>query len=259
MIRLSNSAIQLFKSCRRAYELKYVMGVIPMTSADALERGKSYHEKVEAYLHDEGFEFDNPKVDAMVIGGFASHIAPSLGNVTRVEEWFEKPLPNGNVIVGRCDGILPDSRILEHKTTSMPIDEAYIAGLQNDEQILTYLWAYGVNDIVYTVCKTPTIRQKQNETGEEYYLRCCAWYAEDTASKVGTIDVYRSDAEIKEFEQELCDISEEIEKTSLFYRCPGNCMKWGRQCEYFPICRNYDPRIVYVNFKQRKEKQHEIE
>lgn len=254
MIRISNSAIQTFKNCRRAYELRYVMGVTPIASAEALERGRTYHEKVESVLKNGSLEFSDPKIDAMVVGGFMAHIEPELGEVKAVEEWFEKPLPNGNIIVGRCDGIKADGRIVEHKTTSGILDEAYIAGLQNDEQILTYMWAYGTNDIVYTVCKTPTIRQKKEEADEDYYLRCCSWYAEDTGSKVGIVEVHRSPEEIAEFEKELCAITEEIEKAQLFYRCPGNCMKWGRQCEYFSICRNYDPSLTYIGFERREKK-----
>ena len=200
MIKLSNSAIQTFKNCRRAYELKYVMGVLPITSAETLERGRSYHEKIENILNREGFNSTDPKIDAMAVA-FLTYVLPKLGQVERVEEWFEKPLPNGNVIIGRADGILPDGRIVEHKTTSANLDEAYIAGLQNDEQILTYMWAYGANDIVYTVCKTPTIRQKKDETDEEFYLRCCDWYKDDTESKIGIIEVYRSPEEIAEFEK----------------------------------------------------------
>ena len=250
MIKLSNSAIQTFKNCRRAYELRYVLGVVPLACPDVLERGRGYHSKVEAVLKGETFDFTDPKIDAMV-AAFIAHISPMLGTVKAVEEWFEKPLPNGNVIVGRCDGILSDGRILEHKTTSANLDEAYVAGLQNDEQILTYMWAYGVNKIVYTVCKTPTIRQRQNETDDEYYLRCCSWYTEDTQHKIGIIEVERSRDEINEFAEELNAMTDEIEKAHLFYRCPGNCMKWGRQCEYFSICRNYDPNVAYIGFEKR--------
>lgn len=254
MIKLSHSAIQAFKSCRRAYELRYIEGVTPIVSAEALERGKTYHGKVEAILKGESFDLTDPKVDAMA-AAFLAHISPFLGEVKSVEEWFEKPLPNGNIIVGRCDGILPDGRIVEHKSTSGMLDETYIMGLQNDEQILTYMWAYGVNRIVYTVCKTPTIRQRRDETDEAFYLRCCGWYAEDTAHKVGIVEVERSPEEIAEFEHELCAISEEIEKAHLFYRCPTNCMKWGRPCEYFNICRNYDPALTYIGFERREKKQ----
>lgn len=252
-MKLSNSAIQAFKSCRRAYELRYVEGLFPSTTADALERGRGYHGRVESILKNETFEMDNPKLDAMAIA-FMTHVLPVLdeAGVENVEEWFEKPLENGNVIVGRCDAKLSDGRIVEHKTTSGSIDEAYIAGLQNDEQILTYMWAYGVNDIVYTVCKVPTIRQKRDETDEEFYLRCCAWYTEDTESKIAIIEVHRSKEEIEEFEKELNGIAHEIENAKLFYRVPANCMKWGRPCEYMPVCRNYDPKLEYIGFERRK-------
>lgn len=46
-MRLSISKIKLFKSCRRAYELKYVEGLTPVQIASALQTGLSYHEKIE--------------------------------------------------------------------------------------------------------------------------------------------------------------------------------------------------------------------
>lgn len=252
-MRLSNSGIQCFKSCRRAYELKYIEEIVPTISADALERGKSYHEKVEDLLAGRELEFDNPKTDAMALA-FQAHVIPKIGKVTTVEEWFTKNITEDHAIVGRCDGRLADGRIIEHKTTSGALDEAYIFGLQNDEQILTYMWAYGVNDILYTVCKTPTIRQKQNESEDEFRIRCFEWYDDDTEHKIGTIDVHRSPEEILEFAEDLRKMAIEIDGTTNFYRCPSNCMKWGRPCEYMPICRNYDPNMQYTGFERRERK-----
>ena len=250
-MKLSNSGIQCFKSCRRAYELKYIEDIIPLQSADALERGKSYHEKVEALLNGETFDMDNPKTDAMALA-FQRYVMPKLGEVQAVEEWFHKKIGRTkHEIVGRCDGRLADGRLLEHKTTSANLDEAYIFGLQNDEQILTYMWAYGVNDIVYTVCKTPTIRLCKNETEDEFRERCFAWYSEDTEHKIGIINVYRSPEEIAEFAEALKLMAKEIASCKNYYRCPSNCMKWGRPCEYMAICRNYDPQMEYAGFERR--------
>lgn len=250
---LSNSGIQCFKSCRRAYELKYVEGIIPTQNAEVVERGKSYHEKVESLLMGEDFQYDNPKTDAMAIA-FAKYVMPKIGKVEAVEEWFEKPLGDtGHTLVGRCDGRLPNGRLIEHKTTSGNLDEAYIYGLQNDEQILTYMWAYGVNNILYTVCKTPTIRMKQNETEDEFRERCVEWFAEDTEHKIGTIEVYRSPEEIAEFGEALNMMAEEISSCHNYYRCPSNCMRWNRPCEYMAICRNYDPQMEYANFERREK------
>ena len=252
-MKLSNSGIQCFKSCRRAYELKYIEGVYPIASPEVLQRGSSYHEKIEAVLKGESFELTDPKTDAMALA-FCSHILPNLGKVEAVEEWFEKPVGK-HTIIGRCDGRM-NGKILEHKTTSADLDDAYIIGLQNDEQILTYMWAYGVNDILYTVCKTPTVRQKQNETDEQFRQRCFDWFSEDTEHKIGTINVYRSPEEIAEFEEALKLMVDEIEHCHNYYRVPSHCMKWGRPCEYASICRNYDPQMEYVGF-ERRERYHE--
>lgn len=251
-MRLSNSRIQCFKSCRRKYELKYVENIVPVQNAEALERGKSYHEKVEMLLKGEEFDFDDPKTDAMALA-FQKHIMPQIGKVEAVEEWFERPLPDGNVLCGKCDGRLEDGRILEHKTTSADLDEAYIASLQNDEQILTYMWAYEVNEILYTVCKTPTIRIKKDESEDDFRQRCLEWYDTDTPLKIGTIDVFRMPDEIKEFGADLEAISDEINHCKRFYRVPSHCMKWGRPCEYMGICRNFDPQMEYIGFERRKE------
>ena len=248
-MRLSNSGIQCFKACRRKYELKYIEDVIPVQNADVLERGKSYHEKVEMLLSGQAFEFDDPKTDAMALA-FRKHVMPKIGSVEAVEEWFHKELPDGDTIVGRCDGRLADGRLIEHKTTSGDLDEAYIAGLQNDEQILTYMWAYGVNNILYTVCKTPTIRLKKDEDEDDFRARCLEWYDTDTELKIGTIDVYRSPEEIEEFDRDIKRIAKEIHDCEFFYRVPSHCMKWNRPCEYMAICRNYDPQMEYVGFKK---------
>lgn len=256
-MRLSNSRIQCFKSCRRKYELKYVEDIVPVQNAEALERGKSYHEKVEMLLNGEEFAFDDPKTDAMAMA-FQRHIMPQIGKVEAVEEWFERPLPDGNVLVGKCDGRLADGKILEHKTTSADLDEAYITSLQNDEQILTYMWAYGVNEILYTVCKTPTIRLKKDESDDDFRQRCFEWYDTDTDVKIGTINVFRSPEEIAEFGKDLEAISDEINNCKRFYRVPSHCMKWGRPCEYMGICRNFDPQMEYIGFERRKE-YHEAE
>lgn len=256
-MRLSNSRIQCFKSCRRKYQLKYIENVVPVQSAEALERGKSYHEKVEMLLSGKMFDFDDPKTDAMALA-FQKHIMPKIGKVEAVEEWFERPIDGDRVIVGKCDGRLDSGRILEHKTTSQALDEAYVMGLQNDEQILTYMWAYGVNNILYTVCRTPTIRLKQNETDEEFRQRCFDWYSEDTEQKIGTINVYRSPEEIAEFAKDLEKMVAEIGLCTNYYRVPSHCMKWGRPCEYASICRNYDSQMEYVGF-ERRERYHEAD
>ena len=250
-MRVSNNSIQTFKRCRRLWELQYRYCLKSTAIAPALETGLTYHEKVDQLLSTGSFKMDSdPKTNAMVLA-FQKYVLPQLDREFKTEEWFEHNTKAGNLVVGRYDGI-SDNYLLEHKTTSSRIDGAYWASLELEEQILTYMLASGRRKIVYTVCQKPTIRQSVNETAEEFQKRCVNWFDSDTRSKIGFQIIVRNDDEIKQFEQELDLMCKEIENCSNFYRNTCQCNRWGRPCEFMPICKNYDPNKSYVGF-ERKE------
>ena len=167
--------------------------------------------------------------------------------------------------MGRFDGIAEDGLIVEHKTTSADVDDEYVYNLQWDEQILTYMLASGKNEMYYTVCKKPTIRQKQNETSEQYYQRCCEWYGEETDKKIRVIKVTRSEQEVASHKTALKYIAgcmEDDENLSkgeyfkdefIYYRNCSQCTAYGRKCEFASICLDYDPKLEYVEFKKKEE------
>lgn len=252
-MKLSHSAIQCFKSCRRMYELKYIYGMEPIATSDSIERGLTYHELLENLLNGDPRPIDsceNPKVRAMAVA-FMRYIQPQIKKVEAVEDWFEFEINDNCSIIGRLDGRTTDGCVIEHKTTSGAIDGVYLQRLELDEQIPTYMIACGTTTIIYTVCQSPTIRQKRNETDEEFFQRCVDWYEEDTEKKIAVFYLSRSKSELQEFKQELDAISNEIANCKNFYRNPNHCMKWGRLCEYAPICKYYNPEEEYVQFRRR--------
>ena len=255
-MRVSNSQVGCFKACRRMYQLKYIYGVEPVEKPEALSRGLSYHAAIERMLKFEKADDLNldPKIKAMV-RRMHFHFRFDIG-VKEVEKWFEYKTPSGHTVIGRVDAIAENGRVIEHKTTSTAIDGAYFQRLEMDEQIPTYMIGNSTNEIIYTVCQTPTIRQKKNETDDEFENRCYDWY--DDASQDGkklAIEVLkRSPEQLELFGAEQDAIITEMENCSLFYRNPANCMKWGRMCEYAPICMHYDPAMEYIEFKKREDK-----
>lgn len=260
-MKLSTTKVKCYKACKRLYFLRYVEGLEYVPSIQSLEDGKTYHSKLEQ-LYKEGWftiDEDNPKISAMACA-YEKYIYPQF-KVNRAEEWFEFPLNEDHTLVGRYDGIAEDGCPVEHKTTSADVDDEYIYNLQWDEQILTYMLVSGKNEMYYTVCKKPTIRQKQTETAEQYYERCCAWYAEDTDKKIRVIKVTRNEKEVQEHYAALCYIAncmkeDETSKGSsrtVFYRNCSNCTAYGRKCEYASICLDYDPKLEYVEFKKKEE------
>jgi hypothetical protein len=238
------------------YELRYIEELYPVQKASTLQDGSDYHSGIERYYREGDFETDmsNPKISAMV-RAYINYVAenfPMLKEVKYCEEWFDHKLTQKHSIIGRCDAVALDGLPVEHKTTSAEINEDYEYALQWDEQVLTYMLAKGVTEMYYTVIRKPTIRQKQNETEEEFYERCFAWYAEDTERKIKVLKVTRSPQEIAEHRESLKVIAKEIEGCKHFYRNPCMCNAYGRRCEYESVCLNYNPELEYIEFEKKK-------
>lgn len=257
-MQVSQSQIRCFKACRRLYELKYIEGLQYNKDIEPLKVGASYHEKIEQLYSKGYFDCDNSKVDAMAFA-YEMFIYPKF-KVKVAEKWFEYQLNDKHSLIGRVDAIAEDGLLVEHKTTSSDITEEYVYNLQWDEQVLSYMLAYGVREMYYTVCKKPTIRQKTNETDEEFFERCCKWYEEDTEDKIKVFKVTRTDEEIEKYKQQLIETIDEMEKTTLFYNNTSNCTCWGRRCEYSSICLNYDAKLEYIDFTKvdKEEKRKEM-
>ena len=261
-MKLSASKIKCYKSCKRAYFFKYIEELVPVQDAEPLVAGKTYHSMIENLYKTGGVEVDvenNPKISAMA-KAYEKYIYPKF-SVVETEKEFEFNFSEDISLVGRFDGIAEDGCVVEHKTTSADVDDEYVYNLQWDEQILTYMLVSGRNEMYYTVCKKPTIRQKQNETAEEYYERCCAWYAEDTDKKIRVIKVTHNEKEVKAYKTALKYIAKDMQKDEkskkpkeyTFYRNCSNCTAYGRKCEYASICLDYDPKLEYVEFKKKEQ------
>lgn len=246
-MRLSISRVKLFKSCRRAYQLKYIEGLEPVEKSDALQTGLSYHEKLEQLYKDGFFDVTDYTKESAMAMAYKTYIYPEF-TVKSVEDWKSYTLRSGDTVVGRLDGIAEDGRLVEHKTTSQDITEEYEYNLQWDEQLLAYMLMTGQREVYYTVCRKPTIRIKKNETEEEFFHRMVEWYDEDTESKIRVMLISRTDEEIEQFRQELEQMDAEMNQTTNFYRNTNHCKCWGRRCEYSSICLNYDPAQEYVEF-----------
>lgn len=245
-MNISISKIKSFKSCRRLYELKYIEGLRSTQYAEALEIGKSYHALIDAYNKGEETDGGYTK-EAAMFQAYKKYIAPKF-TVKASEEWLEYDLGDGDMLVGKADGISEDGNIVEHKTTSSNITEQYEYDLQWDEQILAYMLMTGSRKVYYTVCKKPTIRQKQNETDEEFYQRMVEWYDTETDDKIRLIEIYRTDEEVETFKNELFAMRDEIKNAKHFYKNTCHCNMYGRRCEYSSVCLNYDPETDYIEF-----------
>ena len=258
-MRLSISKIKAFKSCRRLYELKYIEGLQPVQKSEALETGSNYHKLLEE-LNKNQYHwdyFDYSKERAMA-EAYYKYIFPKF-HVVKAEKWLEYDLGAGDKLVGCVDTITDDGHIVEHKSTGQEITEQYEYNLLWDEQILAYMLMTGDRKVWYTVCRKPSIRQKKDETDEEFFKRMVEWYDEDTDSKIRLLEIERTDEDVEQFRFELISMLDTMKKAESiheFYKNTCHCNMWGRRCEYSSVCLNYDPNQQYIDFI-REEKEYE--
>lgn len=245
MQNLSISGMRLFKACRRAYELRYLEGLRPVETSEAIQTGLRYHELIEALYRDGELPDEHTKEAAMA-AAYQKYIYPQF-RMKKCEEWLTR-----DRFVGRADGIAEDGCLVEHKTTSGDLEE-YEYGLQWDEQILMYMLLSGSRKVYYTICRKPLLRQKKTETDEEFYQRCVEWYDDDTDDKIRLIEITRTDDEVDDFADEIIRLAHEIDTCGHYYKNTANCRKWGRMCEYASVCLHYDPQEEYTEF-YREEK-----
>lgn len=226
----------------------------PIQKAEALETGSNYHSLLEELNKTGNFESDYSKESAMATA-YKKYIYPHF-KVTEAEKYVEYDLGNGDTLIGFVDGVTDNGYIVEHKTTGMDITEQYEYNLLWDEQILAYMLMTGMRKVYYTVCRKPTIRQKQKETDEEFFNRMVAWYDEDTDSKIRLLEIERTDEEVEQFRQDLEVIKATIQEAvqdKNFYKNTCHCNMYGRRCEYSSICLNYQPNAEYIDFYRKEE------
>lgn len=251
-MRASVSQIKSFKACRRKWELRYKEKLIPVTPAESLEVGHSYHAYLEMLENGEELPTDDFSKAAAMAQAYRKYIFPKF-RVTQAEAELEMQVGK-HILHGFVDGLSDDGYIVEHKTTSADISEGgeYEYNLLWDEQVLAYMALTGRRKVYYTVCRKPTIRIKKDETEEQFYHRMVAWYDEDTESKIRMFVVERTNDEVHDFIAEFEDICDEMEMTNHLYRNCLHCNSWGRRCEYASICLHYDPEQEYIEYRKEK-------
>jgi len=248
---ITTSMVRSYKACRRKFELEYIDLLKPSVTPEALAIGTSYHAKVEQLLREGLFEPSHDKTDIMA-DAFRRLIQPKLPPIQVVEQQFRFRLAPGIYLKGKIDALAVDGTPIEHKTSGVSPDENYIYRLNWDEQVAAYMLATGSNNLIYTVCQKPTIRQKQSESEDEYLQRCESWYDE---TKAVTFQVQRTLAELKTKQEELISIAKEMRAQKHFFRNPSHCQIMG--CPYSPICLDYDPEFI-LGFEKKLSRNEEL-
>jgi len=177
-------------------------------------------------------------------------------------------------LAGKFDAIAKEitGRVLlvEHKTTSSDITPGsdYWKMLRLDGQISIYFEGarssgFEVEACLYDVIRKPGIRplkatpeedrkfkkdgtlyanqRTEDETPDEFEDRLAAAIAEDPNRYFTRGEIVRLESEMDEAMYDVWSMGRQLRESELANRFPRNpdaCTRWGRTCEFFPVCCN---------------------
>ena len=230
---------------------------------------------VEAAFEVEGLsDEDRAKVEVLLFRYIDLYLeSDNQYEVEAIEKSYTLPIVNPKTgiestryfLTGFVDAVYRDKdgklHIIEHKTSSMANDD-YFDRVDIDIQVAIYAdllsrsTGEDVRSVIYDVIKKPKHVMNAGETDAEYEER-------KAASKTGRIkrkeaetydgfkhrlelavgddcfvrkEIVLTDETMDEYRRELWAIANEMGKCHEYYKCSGNCLKFGA-CPYMPLCK----------------------
>lgn len=189
MIRITHSSMVLAKTCLRAYQFRYVAGIVRERTDPPLRIGSLFHEGLEhgkvpekpdypgwcrdeeeQYKHDCDYELARAMIEA-----YLKYWKDDACETITCEQSFRREIRNPSSgrssrtveVAGKLDKIVktPDGRLalMEHKTTSEDLDPTsyYWQRLMLDQQVSLYYMHSDVKTVLYDVTRRPALKPKQ--------------------------------------------------------------------------------------------------
>ena len=271
MLRLSPSALSVFRDCPRKYSFRYVLGVEPVREDGKLAFGRAWDsatgacweggiEAAVSWLVANSAGLD--PVDAAKIAALLTHYHPPrerfefVGN--QVEQEIRPEGLRGIRVLCIADTLLKDLEtgqtvVRECKTTSREIEGfgPYWQRLQVDAQLGAYWHAFGASRIYYDVTQRPGIRccgKDEKEAGpgatpqqvvDAYQKRLEGLVVESPEKFFAWRPVDKTDADA---ESAMSDIREDCQrlreawKAQRWPRNSNHCINVYGTCPFLDVC-----------------------
>lgn len=279
--RLTHSAISMFRQCPRRYQHRYIDQIVPehWRESPALTFGSAVHNALEAWYKGEPLADDKRAVDPDVallvdaaMGAYQERYPFETWKPVAVEHQFDVPILDPDTgkasathrLSGKVDLIVEidgELWVVEHKT-STATESADLERVGIDAQVLSYADGIGietghdVTGVIYNVIKRCMLRLKKSETPDEYATRVAEWYRAEGAMLRERCRIDR--AMIIQNRRNIwhnIHAMNHAEHTSFYPQnagvTSGACAKWGRECEYAPLCRTLSRPDIRANYKHQ--------
>ena len=287
---LTYSTMSRFRDCRKKMYYRNILQLKPRIETQARGIGTAIHKGLETGSIDEALAtfadvFPNDQAEADILETNKIVVQAMLeGYVTRFgtgfegaqeylpETQFEIDIINPGTgaksksfrLAGKADGLVKlDGQwwLVEYKTAGQ-VGKSYIDKLNLDAQITTYIYALqralgiSITGVIYRTLRKPSIKQTKKETLYQYLDRLTADYKDRPEFYFFEERLYRSQADLAEFEAELWDLTQDLLKCrrdGLWYKNTSRCSDWGG-CSYMPFClQTPDAASLFVIRKTNEE------
>jgi len=192
-----------------------------------------------------------------MLNGYRNYYMNEEIKVLETEQVIKTNITNDIWFAGRLDMIAEidnNKWLFEHKTTSS-LENGYFDKLAIDPQVTGYSYLVtqkypDICGVVYNVLRKPSIRQKQNETIEEFYQRMRNDYLERPEFYFQRREVVRNDKELAEFPIYVKNVAGEIQyHRNFFPRNTRQCSLYGK-CTFRSLCIEYSPELASTYAKK---------
>ena len=275
---LSHSSLNAQIACQQLYDYEYVQAIAPISQRGARRMGGAFAKGLEAgdpqVAIDEVVkratiltqaDEDRTRVEAMVVGSAVKAYITAYGQTDPDEREFEyrvrlRNLQTGSYsrtfdLLGYADQLIDEGdeyTLVEDKLVGA-IDAVMVKKLPLDRQLA--LTCYGVwratgkpiTNILYRFTRKPSIKQKQNETLDQYLHRIETDYVERPDFYLKQEEIPRDLMDLARTEAELWQWAEQrraAERQFVFPRNSSHCHDYGG-CPFLPLCTG-DPDAVHL-------------
>lgn len=268
-----------YLSCPRKYWYRYHerLARVDDEPQATLSFGRAVHQALEALYTgvDIDVKCDNEPLFNAVMAGYKARYGTSIyEDVTPVEIETAHIIPIRNPASrGRRSrlwelAIKPDmvgqdgegnTYIIDHKTTSS-ISANYLTKLNLELQMPLYSLAFhGPVLKLHNIIRKVALRQKKNESEEDYRERLAARYMEDDSLYHQAVSHITNDS-VRHVMSSLWDAVHLISQSINSGYWPMNsntCTQWFRLCPYFALCESNMDEFVLENLYYIREIEHE--
>ena len=273
---ITQSFIGNFRDCPQYAYQHNVLGRIP-NNANTVARdiGSAVHSGLEVWFRSgdataalAALELHKPNLDQLdylkalaMLGGYFKRWENPFTEfeVHHVEKEFAFDIPNTDYeFRGKIDVLLRDRRtgewqLWDHKTSSR-VDGDYILKRWMDLQLNAYAigasesLGLDIGSFVYDILSKPELKLKKTETHPEFFARLTEECSDP--SRYMRQPYTKEDLRVDETRKQIAGWIGSIivaQETGFWGENTSNCFKWGRACEYWPLCISNRSALVADN------------